>query len=113
MDKERINEMVDRRIIESLNKKMKISEIQTDLNIRMANFEKTIDRLGGNFKELYYKKFDEIEQIRERYGVTYIKQCEKRIMDLNWMLKKSTKFNQFDLKKMFELVRFRDKLNSK
>lgn len=113
MDKNRIDEMVDRKIIDGLNKEIKITEIQSDLNTRMLNFEKTINRLGGNFKELYSKKFDEIEQIRERYGITYIKQCEKRILDLNWIMNNSIRFNQFDYKKMFEIVRFRDKLNSK
>jgi hypothetical protein len=113
MTREKINEMVDRKIIESLNTNAEISKIQTDLTIRMTNFKKSIDRLGGDFNELYTKDFDDIDKVRERYGITYIKQCEKRISDLNWMLNKSVNFKKFDYKKMFELVRFRDKLNKK
>ena len=111
MDKEKICDMVDKRIAEMINQQHTILEIKAELVIRYNNFRKVIDRLGGDFDHLYNKEFDSIEKVCERYGITYLKQCEKRITDLDWMNSKMKSFANFELKKMFQLVVFRDKFN--
>lgn len=112
MDKAKICDMVDKRITEMINKQHTVSEIKSELLIRYNNFRKVIDRLGGDFNELYNKDFEEIEKVRERYGITYLKQCEKRINDLDWIDSKRKSFLNFELKKMFQLVIFRDKFKN-
>lgn len=109
MDKNRINEMVDKKIVEFLSKGSSIGEIESDLVLRMNNFKKTI-ATKHDFQQLYDKEFSQIPEIRFRYGITYIKQCEKRLADLDWMLKNRPLFKTFTDLKLFKLLLFRDKV---
>lgn len=108
MDANKINDMVDRKIIESLSNDLSISFVQEELRIRINNFTKTITKDGVDIREIYNKNFNEINPIRHRYGITYIKQCEKRISDLNWILNKKSKFKKFSNSKMFKLIQFKE-----
>lgn len=108
MDANKINDMVDRKIIESLSNDLSISFVQEELRIRINNFTKTITKDGVDIREIYNKNFNEINPIRHRYGITYIKQCEKRISDLNWILNKKSKFKKFSNSKMFKMIQFKE-----
>lgn len=106
MTVDRINDMVDRKVIESLQKGLSISEIQSDLNLRIRNYKKSIN----DFDDIYNLEFSEISGARQRYGVTYIKQCEKRVKDLNWMLIRKSNFKRYTLPQLFKLIQFKEKL---
>lgn len=106
MTADRINDMVDRKVIDFLQKGMSISEIQSDLNLRIRNYKKSV----SDFDNLYNLEFSEICNIRERYGITYIKQCEKRVKDLNWMLIRKSNFKRYTLPQLFKLIQFKQKL---
>jgi len=108
MDANKINDMVDRKIIESLSNDLSISFVQEELRVRINNFTKTISKDGVDIREIYNKNFNEINPIRHRYGITYIKQCEKRISDLNWILNKKNKFKKFSNSKMFKMIQFKE-----
>lgn len=111
MDKNRINEMVDRKIIESFRDNISIGAVQSDLKVRIQNFTKTITKDGASVIELSTKEFSEINPIRHRYGITYIKQCQKRISDLDWIFINKPKFNNFNNSKLFDLIKFKEKIS--
>jgi hypothetical protein len=114
MDKSRINDMVDRKIIQSFQEGFSIGSIQSDLKVRIKNFTNTIGKdTSVNYIELYGSKFEDITNIRHRYGITYIKQCQKRLQDLDWILDKKPKFRHLSNSKIFKLIQFKDKITSK
>jgi hypothetical protein len=109
MTKEKIYDMVDRKIIAAFVEGYSIGAIQSDLKVRIKNFTKTIER-DVNFDEVYNQEFEDIKVIRHRYGITYIKQCQKRINDLNWILDKKPKFRRYSNSQFFKLIQFKEKL---
>lgn len=111
MDKSRINSMVDRKIIEYFVAGISIGAIQSELKVKVKNFTKTITRDGIDIQDIYNKEFEDIKEIRHRYGITYIKQCEKRIEDLNWILKKKPKFRHLSNSQIFKLIQFKEKIS--
>jgi hypothetical protein len=111
MDKSRINDMVDRKITEAFRNGVSIGVVKSDLIVRMSNFKKTITKDNVDISELYNKDFSEITQIRHRYGITYIKQCENRLKDLDWILENKSKFSHFPNSKIFKLIQFKDKIS--
>ena len=114
MDVNRINDMVDRKVIQSFQEGFSIGAIQSDLMVRMKNFMKTIEKDdSATYQELYNSEFSQISNIRLRYGITYIKQCEKRLGDLDWILKNRSIFKTFTDLKLFKLLLFKDKITQK
>ncbi len=113
MDKNRINDMVDRKIIESFKDNLSIGAVKSDLKVRIKNFTTTITKDGVSINDLYDKDFSEISPIRHRYGITYIKQCEKRISDLDWIINNKFKFENLSNSKLFSLIKFREKIEEK
>ncbi len=114
MDKNRINDMVDRKIIEAFKTGVSIGAVQSDLKVRIKNFTKTINSDPNvSYDVLYNSKFEDIKVIRQRYGITYIKQCEKRIKDLNWILNKKSSFRRYSNSDIFKLIQFKEKLLKK
>jgi hypothetical protein len=111
MDKSRINDMVDRKITEAFRNGVSIGDVKSDLIVRMNNFKKTIIKDNVDIADLYDKEFSDIPQIRHRYGITYIKQCEKRLKDLDWILANKYKFSHFPNSKIFKLVQFKEKIS--
>jgi hypothetical protein len=111
MDKSRINDMVDRKITEAFRNGVSIGDVKSDLIVRMNNFKKTIIKDNVDIASLYDKEFSDIPQIRHRYGITYIKQCEKRLKDLDWILANKYKFSHFPNSKIFKLVQFKEKIS--
>jgi len=111
MDKSRINDMVDRKIVEAFKTGVSIGAIQSDLKVRIKNFTKTITSDPNvSYDELYNTEFNDIKVVRQRYGITYIKQCEKRIKDLSWILDKKSKFRRYSNSEIFKLIQLKEKL---
>lgn len=112
MTKERINDMVDKRIMDAFNEGLSIGAVKSELKVRINNFTMTIVKDGIQVSDLYDKEFSEVQPLRHRYGITYIKHCEKRISDLNWINDKRGSFKDQSNSKMFSLVKFKDKILS-
>lgn len=111
MDINRINDMVDRKVIQSFQDGFSIGAIQSDLMVRMKNFTKTIEKDGSvSYQDLYQLEFDKISNIRLRYGITYIKQCERRIKDLSWIFEKKKRFPGYTNSQIFKMIQFKEKL---
>jgi hypothetical protein len=112
MDKNRIHEMIDRKIIESFKQGDDIIAIQNELSKRFSNFKKSLENDKSiDIKKLMALDFNEIETKRMRYGITYIKQCEKRIKDLDLILEKKINFRKYSNSQAFNLLRLKDKLS--
>ena len=112
MDKNRINDMVDRKILDYFREGVSISAVQSELKIRIKNFTTTITKDGTKIEDIYNKEFSDISIIRHRYGITYIKQCEKRIKDLDWILNKKSQFRHLTNSKIFNLIKFKEKITT-
>lgn len=110
MDVIRINDMVDRNIVKFFQDGFSIGAIQSELTLRMNNFKRTLEKDHINIEILSKTKFEDIASTRHRYGITYIKQSQKRIDDLTWILSNNYKFKNLDNSKIFDLLKFRDKL---
>jgi hypothetical protein len=114
MDINRINDMVDRKVIQSFQEGFSIGAIQSDLMVRMKNFMKTIEKDdSATYQELYNSEFSQISNIRLRYGITYIKQCEKRIKDLSWIFEKKKRFPGHANSQIFKMIQFKEKMLKK
>lgn len=59
------------------------------------------------------KSWSKIESSRMRYYIYYINHCNKRIIDLNWILHNRLKFIDFTNKQIFKLIMLKDKLSVK
>jgi hypothetical protein len=110
MDKNRIHDMFDRKIAESFRDGFSVGAIQSDLRIRIKNFTNTITKDGVSIDDLKEKDFSEIQPIRHRYGITYIKHCQKRIVDLNWIIYNKPRFRGNSNSQVFKLIQFKEKL---
>ena len=112
MDKNRIHDMIDRDVLKSFTKGNDISFIKNDLSNRFSNFKKSLELDKSiNINELMSLDFDEIESKRIRFGITYIKHCQKRIKDLNWILDKKSEFEHLTNSKIFKLILFKEKMS--
>lgn len=55
--------------------------------------------------------WSKIESSRMRYYIYYINHCNKRIIDLNWILHNKLRFVNFTNKQIFKLMMLKDKLS--
>lgn len=109
MDRLKIMDMVDRKVISSFQDGFSIGAIQSELKVRMDNFKKTIGK-DVDLEELYAIDYEDIKCVRHRYGIAYIKQCEKRIIDLNWILDNKQRLRHKSNREIFGLIKFKEKL---
>lgn len=113
MKKEAIVNMIDRIIVSSLAEGHAIAYIQQELDKKMHKFAGNIKDNDKNADLLKLLVMDEnsISPTRTRYQVMYIKQCGKRIKDLNWLLKNKYKFPKLSNSQVFNLLKLREKLS--
>jgi hypothetical protein len=57
------------------------------------------------------ESWSKIESSRMRYYIYYINHCNKRIIDINWILHNRLKFVDFTNKQIFKLMMLKDKLS--
>lgn len=111
MRKESINDMVDRRIIESLQMGSSIALIRLEIGTKIHNFQKVFEKDNTDVSSLMKLDFNELGPAKTRYGITYIKHSLKRIEDLRWIEKNKLKFRNFSNSQIFRLLQLRDKLS--
>jgi hypothetical protein len=112
MTKERITEMIDKKILESFSNGFAIKVIQNQLEEKANKFaanikqDPTVDLL-----RLLSLEFDQVAPVRTKFGVAYIKQSLKRIKDLEWVKKNKYKFPQHSSSQVFNLLKLKEKLS--
>ena len=112
MSPEKILQMVDRTIVQSFKGGKDITYIKTQLATRTGNFLKVLLKDETiNIDEILETDWENLSSSRVKYGVYYIKNCNKRIEDLNWILSNKGKFSNRNEEQIFGLMKLKDKLS--
>lgn len=109
MKKEQIENMIDKKIEGKFSTGSVVNGVIYDLNIMMDNIKKVLKRDGFTIEDYKDVKWEDIDKVRVKYAVHYIKHCQKRIHDMPWLSKKhGTKIankkiiNYWELWKLFK-----------
>lgn len=109
MKKEQIEIMIDKKIETKFSTGSVVNGVIYDLNIMMDNIGKVLKRDGFTIDDYKDVQWDDIDKVRVKYAVHYIKHCKKRITDMNWLSEKyGTKIankkviNYWELWKLFK-----------
>ena len=110
MKKEQIENMIDKKIEKSISDKFIIVDIMEELSRMSTNIAKTLVKLEVNVEDFDGIEFDDINPVRVRYVIHYIRHCKKRRSDLIWLLKKGIKLRKNN-SEMFKLLKFKEKIS--
>ena len=109
MKKEQIEIMIDKKIETKFSTGSVVNGVIYDLNIMMDNIGKVLKRDGFTIEDYKDVQWEDIDKVRVKYAVHYIKHCKKRITDMNWLSEKhGTKIankkiiNYWELWKLFK-----------
>jgi hypothetical protein len=113
MNRDSVLNMIDKKIVASLVEGHSIRYIQQELDDKMHKFAGNIKDSDKNIDLLKLLSMDvnTISPTRTRYQVIYIKECGKRIKDLDWLLKNKYKFPKLSSSQVFNLIKLREKLS--
>ena len=112
MSPEKILQMVDRTIIQSFKGGKNIIDIKDQLKTRCGNFMKVLLKDETiNIDEVMITEWEKLSSSRIKYGVFYIKNCNKRIDDLDWVLTNKDRFTGRNEEQIFGLIKLKDKLS--
>jgi len=108
-----VSNLVDRNIGDKL-KELCIVDLIHELRERVEKFKVIIKRdypAVDVVTVLTRKDYALIEASRLRYNVMYIHHCNKRIKDLEWMVKTRFRFYNYNNTQIFNLVKLKEKLS--
>ena len=88
MKKEQIENMIDKKIETKFSTGSYVSGVIYDLNTMMTNISKVLKRDGFTIEDYKDVKWEDIDKVRVKYAVHYIKHCQRRISDMPWLCKK-------------------------
>ena len=112
MSPEKILQMVDRTITQSFKGEKDIVDIKQQLNTRCVNFMKVLLKDETiDIDEVMVTDWENLKSSRIKYGVYYIRSCNKRIDDLDWVLSNKGKFTGRNEEQIFGLIKLKDKLS--
>ena len=113
MKKESIVNMIDKRIISSMAEGHAIRSIQNDLDEKMHKFAGNIRENNKNIDPLKLLAMNEenITPTKVRYQIIYIKECQRRIKDLDWLVENKYKFPKLSNSQVFNLIKLKEKLS--
>lgn len=101
---------IDNLIIKSIKNDYTLSEISNELKNRCNNIFKIIINdykcMDGFLKSDVSNKESKYKYIQE-----YIRCCDKRSNDLDWLIKNKDKFKGLKNENLFGLIKLKDKLN--
>lgn len=109
MKKEQIENMIDKKIENSLSNDLSISIILSELDKMSGNIGKTLVKMNANYQDFDGLDFESIQPIRVRYVVHYLRHCSKRKSDLVWLVRKKVELKKTS-KEMFKLLKFKEKM---
>jgi hypothetical protein len=88
MKKEQIENMIDKKIENKFSTGSVVNGVIYDLNIMKDNIAKVLKRDGFTIEDYKDVKWEDIDKVRVKYAVHYIKHCKKRISDMTWISEK-------------------------
>jgi hypothetical protein len=113
MKTESVFNMIDKKIIEHLVEGHAIRFIQQDLNDKMNKFCENIRQADKNADVLKLLTMDTetITPSKTKYQVMYIKVCEQRLKDLDWLVMNKYRFPGRSNSQIFKLIKLKEKLS--
>lgn len=109
MKKEQIENMIDKKIEKSISEGKNMAQIAEELQTMAGNISKTLARQGFTMSQFEGMAFEDIDPIRTRYVVHYVRHCVKRMKDLVWIIKKEASLRK-NRQEMFKLLKFKEKM---
>ena len=115
--KESVYNIINRNIINLLKEGILPTEVMSTLELRSTNMFKALESQNIDLSPLLdvmlgKKDIDDVDIIkRAKYIYLYITFCNKRIMDLNWVMNKKDELG-YSYDKIFNLLLFKEKLLS-
>jgi hypothetical protein len=116
-----VKSIVDRSFEDLLKEGMGFLEIKENLKLRSLKIKSNMIRdmkLCADLKDkdpdviLNNEEFwPMIESSRIKYNIFYINHCNKRIDDINWIIKNRLKFSEYDSLQVFNLIKLKEKLS--
>ena len=76
----------------------------------MVTAIKTADK-DVDVVKLLLQDVETIAPVKTKYQIMYIKECSKKVKDLDWVLKNKSKFPKMSNSQVFGLTRLREKLS--
>jgi hypothetical protein len=110
MNKERVRNIIDNRIISLFQEGVAISSAIDEIRNRSEKFFNILEKEDVNIFQAITEP-ETISSTRQRYAAFYITEASRRIEDLNWMYKNKNKFRHLENSKFFKLLQFRDKIS--
>jgi hypothetical protein len=109
MKKEQIENMIDKFINNSILEGKPTSSLMDELYTKACNIGKTLDKQNIKISQFDGIEFEQIEPIRVRYVVHYVRHCKKRMKDMVWIIRKSESMKKTK-HEMFKLLKFKEKM---
>jgi hypothetical protein len=115
--KDSVYNIINRNIINLLKEGILPTEVMSTLELRSKNMFKALESQNIDLSPLLdvmlgKKDIDDVDIIkRAKYIYLYITFCNKRIMDLNWIMNKKDELG-YSYDKIFNLLLFKEKLLS-
>jgi len=88
MKKEQIENMIDKKIENKFSTGSVVGSVIYELNTMMNNIGKVLKRDGFTIEDYKDVQWEDIDKVRVKYAVHYIKHCQRRISDMAWVYEK-------------------------
>jgi hypothetical protein len=109
MKKEQIENMIDKKIENKFSTGSIPSQVASELITMSNNINKVLIRENITLDDYRGVEWESIEKVRVKYAIHYIKHCNKRIFDLDWVKSKRgvLSINYWEIWRLFM---FREKM---
>ena len=113
MKKEQIETMIDKKIETKFSTGSMPNQVISELLTMANNINKTLARDNITLDDYRGVEWESIDKVRVKYAIHYIKHCNKRIFDLDWVKSKRLVLS-INYWKIWRLFMFKEKMtNSK
>jgi len=109
MKKEQIENMIDKKIENKFSTGSVPSQVASELITMSNNINKVLIKENITLDDYRGVEWESIEKVRVKYAIHYIKHCNKRIFDLDWVKSKKgiLSINYWEIWRLFM---FREKM---
>lgn len=111
MKASRIGEHIDNRIVTELSNGNDLNYVMDNIKEKIKSFQSRKDFIKVKRKYLI-NNWDSIP-MKKKYTTYYVLFSEKRLKDIEWVLKNRKKFYGYNEQTLYNLILFRDKLLNK
>ena len=113
MKKEQIETMIDKKIETKFSTGSVPNQVIGELITMSNNINKTLVRDNIDLNDYRGVEWESIDKVRVKYAIHYIKHCNKRIFDMDWVKSKRGKLS-INYWEIWRLFVFKEKMtNSK